>query len=389
MNTSAAIETIRKQWGQKLFILGHYYQQDDVLQHADVTGDSLELARRAAAERKAERIVFCGVHFMAESADILRSPHQTVYMPDIHAGCPMADMAPLREVQQVWKEIHEVTINGMPRNFPPKADPPPEDNPAVLPNRHYTSIRCGGRSIERQSCPANSAPAGWVPVVYVNSSAAVKAFCGEHGGSTCTSSNAAKVFQWVLDQGKRILFIPDEHLGANTARDLGLPDEAVAVYDPGKKWGGVGVDGIARARVLVWKGYCHVHTFTVDNITSARRQYPGAKIIVHPETPVAATLLADAHGSTSQIIRYVEAAPEGSTVVIGTEFHLVDRLARAHHGRLTIVPLRQSVCRNMILTTEAKLLALLEQWPGDQIVRVSEPLRVNARKALERMLEVK
>ena len=202
-------------------------------------------------------------------------------------------------------------------------------------------------------------------------------------------SNAAKVFQWVFNQGKRVLFIPDEHLGANTARDLGLPDEAVVVYDPGKAWGGVGVDGVARARVLAWKGYCHVHTFAVDDITAARRQYPDAKIIVHPETPAAVTRLADAHGSTSQIIRYVEAAPAGTTVVIGTEWHLVDRLARQHRGRLTIVPLRQSVCRNMIMTTEAKLLALLEQWPAELVVRVSEPLRVNARKALERMLEVK
>lgn len=333
-----------------------------MLRHADVTGDSLELSRRAAAAREAERIVFCGVHFMAESADILRSPHQAIYMPDIHAGCPMADMAPLREVQQVWKDIQAVATG--------------------LPARSATSV-AGGSSPER------SAQAGWIPVVYVNSSAAVKAFCGEHGGSTCTSSNAAKVFQWVLGQGKRILFIPDEHLGANTAHELGLPDEAVSVYDPGKKWGEVGVDGIARARVLVWKGYCHVHTFAVDDITSARRRYPGAKIIVHPETPAAATRLADAHGSTSQIIKYVESAPVGSTVVIGTEFHLVDRLARQHRGRLTIVPLRQSVCRNMILTTEAKLLALLEQWPEEQIVRVPEPLRVNARKALARMLEVK
>jgi quinolinate synthase len=149
------------------------------------------------------------------------------------------------------------------------------------------------------------------------------------------------------------------------------------------------VDGIAHARVLVWKGYCHVHTFTMDDIMSARQRYPGARIIVHPETPAVAARLADDHGSTSQIIKYVEAAPAGTTVVIGTEFHLVDRLARQHRGRLTIVPLRQSVCRNMILTTEAKLLALLEQWPEEQTVRVPEPLRVNARKALARMLELK
>lgn len=340
MNTGASIEALRKQLGKKLFILGHYYQQDAVLQHVDVTGDSLELSRRAAAERDAARIVFCGVHFMAESADILSAPHQVVYMPDIYAGCPMADMAPLREVQQVWRDIQAVATD-------------------------------------------------WVPVVYVNSSAAIKAFCGAHGGSTCTSSNAAKVFKWVLDQGKRILFVPDAHLGVNTAHDLGLPDAAVAVYDPGQKWGGVGVDGVGRARVLVWQGYCHVHNFTVDDIKVARQKYPGAKIIVHPETPAAATRLADAHGSTAQIIKYVEAAPAGTTLVIGTEWHLVDRLARQHCGRLTIVPLRQSVCRNMILTTEAKLLALLEQWPAEQIVRVNEPLRVDARQALARMLEVK
>lgn len=340
MNTGKNIEALRQQWGKKLFILGHYYQQPEVLRHVDVTGDSLELSRRAAAEQEAERIVFCGVHFMAESADILSGPRQTIYMPDIHAGCPMADMAPLREVQQGWKDIQAVA-------------------------------------------------AGWLPVVYVNSSAAVKAFCGEHGGCTCTSSNAAKVFQWAFNQGKRILFIPDEHLGVNTAHDLALPDEAVAVYDPGKKWGGLGEDGIARARVLAWKGYCHVHTFTADDIAAARCRYPSAKIIVHPETPAAACRLADAHGSTSQIIKYVEAAPEGSTVVIGTEFHLVDRLARQHRGRLTILPLRQSVCRNMIMTTEAKLLALLEHWPVEQVVCVSETLRLNARKALARMLEVK
>ncbi|MFH1478063.1 MAG: quinolinate synthase NadA [Verrucomicrobiota bacterium] len=362
MNTSESIEALRKQWGRQLCILGHYYQQDEVLKHADVIGDSLELARRAAVEMKAERIVFCGVHFMAESADILSGTHQAVYMPDIQAGCPMADMAPLREVQQVWQEIQAVADD--------------------LSSRQRSAWF-------RWSASRRQAQAGWIPVVYVNSSAAVKAFCGEHGGLTCTSSNAARVFHWAFNHGKRILFIPDEHLGTNTARDLGLPDGAVAVYDPGKKWGGVGVDGIARARVLVWKGYCHVHTFAVDDITSARRQYPDAKIIVHPETPAAAARLADEHGSTSQIIKYVEAAPAGSTVVIGTEFHLVDRLARQHRGRLTIVPLRQSVCRDMILTTEAKLLALLEQWPEEQVVRVSEPLRANARKALARMLEVK
>ncbi|MBI2437859.1 MAG: quinolinate synthase NadA [Lentisphaerae bacterium] len=333
MNATETIEAIRRQWGRKLFIPGHYYQQDEVLAHADVAGDSLELSRRAAAAQEAERIVFCGVHFMAESASILSAPRQTVYMPVIQAGCPMADMAPLREVEQVWKDLQAAA----------------------------------------ESLPARerSAQTGWLPVVYVNSSAAVKSFCGEKGGLTCTSSNAAKVIQWVFNQGKRVLFIPDEHLGVNTAYDMGLRDEEVAVYDPGKPWGGVGVEGIARARLLAWKGFCVVHTFKADEVIAARAKYPGAKIIVHPETPVAATRLADAHGSTSQIIRYVEAAPDGTTIVIGTEWHLVDRLARRHRARLTIVPLRQSVCRNMKMTTEASLL------------------RANARQALTRMLELK
>lgn len=345
-NTAESIESIRRQWGRKLFIPGHYYQQDEVLAHADVAGDSLELSRRAAAALSAERIVFCGVHFMAESAAILSGAHQTVYMPVVQAGCPMADMAPLREVEQVWKDL-QAAAAGRP------------------------------------------AQPGWLPVVYVNSSAAVKAFCGEHGGSTCTSSNAGKVIQWAFNQGFRVLFIPDEHLGVNTARDMGLPDEQVAVYDPGKPWGGVGVEGIARARLLAWKGFCVVHTFTADEVIAARQKYPNAKIIVHPETPALATRLADAHGSTSQIIRYVEAAPDGATIIIGTEWHLVDRLARQHKGRLTIMPLRQSVCRNMKMTTERSLLALLQNWPPENIVRVDEPLRANARKSLARMLEIK
>ncbi|MBI2440422.1 MAG: quinolinate synthase NadA [Lentisphaerae bacterium] len=351
MNTAETIEAIRRQWGRKLFIPGHYYQQDEVLAHADVAGDSLELSRRAAQAQEAERIVFCGVHFMAESAAIMSGAHQRVYMPVIHAGCPMADMAPLREVEQVWKDLQAA------------AESLPESERA------------------RQQ--------GWLPVVYVNSSAAVKAFCGAHGGSTCTSSNAPKVIQWAFNQGKRVLFIPDEHLGVNTAYDMGLKDDEVAVYDPGKPWGGVGVAGIARACLLAWKGFCVVHTFTADEVIAARRKYPGAKIIVHPETPAPATRLADAHGSTSQIIRYVEAAPDGATIIIGTEWHLVDRLARQHRARLTIVPLRQSVCRNMKLTTAANLLALLQKWPEENIVSVPEPLRADARKALARMLELK
>jgi quinolinate synthase len=260
-------------------------------------------------------------------------------MPDINAGCPMADMAPLRQVAAAWADLQ---------------------------------ARGGG----------------FLPVVYVNSSAAVKAFCGANGGSACTSSNATKVFRWVLNQGKRIFFIPDEHLGTNTAHDLGLPDEAVAVYDPDAPHGGLTDAALAGAQVLVWLGYCHVHIFSVEDIQAARQRFPGAKIIVHPETPKAVTRLADAHGSTSQIIRYVEAQPEGSTVVVGTELHLVERLARQHRGRRTVAPLRPSVCRNMALTNEAKLLFLLENWPEENAVRVPPELKESARLALSRMLAV-
>lgn len=336
---SRAIEDIRKDFGRRLLILGHYYQRDEVLRHADVAGDSLELSRRAAEVSTAERIVFCGVHFMAESAVILAGDAQAVFMPDVAAGCPMADMAPLRQVAKAWADLQ---------------------------------ARGGG----------------FLPVVYVNSSAAIKAFCGREGGSACTSSNAAKVFQWGLAQGRRVFFLPDEHLGANTAHDLGLPDDAVAVYDPGLEGGGLAARDFDRVRVLVWAGYCHVHSFTVGDIEAARRQYPAAKIIVHPETPAAAARLADAHGSTSQIIRYVESQAEGTTIVVGTELHLVERLAHMHQGRRRIVSLRPSACRNMALTSEAKLLSLLEGWPEANRVAVAPGLKSDARLALGRMLAV-
>ncbi len=334
-----AIEAVRNKLGKKLLILGHYYQRAEVLRHADVVGDSLELSHRAAAETAAEKIAFCGVHFMAESADSLISDQQSVYMPDVNAGCPMAEMAPLRHVEKAWADLQ---------------------------------ARSGD----------------FLPVVYVNSSGAVKAWCGREGGSACTSSNAGQVFQWVFAQGKRVFFVPDEHLGTNTAYDLGLPDDSVAVYDPDSKAGGLTADELAGARVLVWPGYCHVHIFAVEDIEAARRNYPDAKIIVHPETPKTVTRMADAHGSTAQIIRYVDVQPEGSTIVVGTELHLVERLARQHLGRRLIVPLRPSVCRNMALTNERNLLDLLENWSEANRVRVAPEFKSNARLALSRMLDL-
>lgn len=333
------IERLRAEWGKRLLILGHHYQRQAVLLHADAIGDSLELARRAAREKAAERIIFCGVHFMAESADILTADYQTIHMPEPEAGCPMAEMADETQVQTAWDILQE---------------------------------RGGG---------------DWLPVVYVNSTAAIKAFCGRRGGSACTSSNACKVFDWVFSQGKRVFFLPDEHLGVNTACDLGITGEKVAVFDPARKGGGLPESALTSATVLAWKGYCHVHTaFTTAHIKAVRERLPDAKIIVHPETPKEVVELADAHGSTSQIIKYVENAADGATVVIGTEVNLVERLAREHAGRVNVKVLSHSICPNMFMTTEESVLAVLENWPASNEIHVPEAYADDARKALDRML---
>ena len=332
------IEAVRREWGKRLFILGHLYQRGSVLRHADAAGDSLELSRRAAAQQEAERIVFCGVRFMAESADILTGPGQTVYMPEMSAGCPMADMATAGAMEEAWAFLE-------------------------------------------------SAGGGWLPVVYVNSSAGVKACCGRLGGSTCTSSNAPRVMQWVLGQGRKVFFLPDEHLGVNTAHDLGIPDGEVVPYDPRQPRGGLTPEAVRKAQVVVWKGFCVVHVaFTVEHVRRVREQIPGARIIVHPETPKEVVRLADAHGSTAQIIKYVEEAPAGSTIVIGTEVNLIERLAEQHRGRVSIKALRPAVCANMAKTNEHNLLEVLRDWPKDKEVHVPEAVAADARKALQRML---
>jgi len=337
---SQQIELIRQERGPSLLILAHHYQRSTVVAHADALGDSLELARMAASQRVAERIVFCGVHFMAESADMLSAPEQAVYMPETRAGCPMADMA---------------TVSAM------------EAARQVLAKR-------GG---------------DWLPVVYVNSSAAIKAVCGRNGGSCCTSSNAARVFQWAFDQGKRVLFLPDEHLGANTAHDLGVPDAAISVYDPYQPQGGLSDDAIAAAQVVVWKGYCQVHAaFSVEQVSQVREKLPHARIIVHPETPKEVVRMCDAHGSTAQIIEYVNAAAEGETIVVGTELNLVQRLAEQNRGRVDIKALKPSVCANMAKTNEHNLLELLKTWPAALKIRVDSQVAEEARLSLERMLAI-
>lgn len=334
------IEAIRREWGSRLLILGHHYQRESVLRHADVLGDSLELSRQAAGHKEAERIVFCGVKFMAESADTLTSPSQVVYMPETAAGCPMSDMADVPRTTAAWQ-----TLEGW-----------------------------GG---------------GWLPVVYVNSSAELKALCGRWGGSTCTSSNAPRVLRWVLGQGKKVFFLPDEHLGTNTAHDLGLRDEEIAVYDWTKPDGGLTRADADRAKILVWKGFCIVHVaFSVEQVRLAREKLPGAKIIVHPESPAEVVRLADEHGSTAQIVDYVNKAPDGSTIVIGTELNLIERLARQHAGRVSVKSLRPSVCANMAKTNERNLLDLLQTWPAIRRISVPQDVAEDARKALRRMLEL-
>lgn len=339
--TSCRIEAIRREYGKRLMILGHLYQRSAVIAHADVTGDSLELSRKAAEQRDAERIVFCGVRFMAESADILTSPEQAVYMPDTSAGCPMANMARAEDVETAWSFLQEQDRDG------------------------------------------------WIPVVYVNSTADIKALCGRWGGSACTSSNAAAVFRWAIDQDRRVFFVPDEHLGWNTAHDMGIPDDRVAVYDPRLAGGGIAADCMRRALVVVWKGFCLVHTaFTAEHVKLARERHPGARIIVHPETPKDVLRLADAHGSTSQICRYVEESAAGSTVIVGTEQNLVERLAEKHRGRVKVLALSPSICANMAKTNESNLLAVLRDWPERNRIVVPPAIAADARAALARMLSI-
>ncbi len=328
----------KKQWGSKLLILGHHYERSSVLQHADRVGDSLELARIAASQRDAERIVFCGVRFMAESADILTSASQAVYMPDPDAGCPMADMADVDKLKKVWSFLTESN-------------------------------------------------AQWIPIVYVNSSAQVKAFCGARGGSACTSSNAREIVSRELESGNRVVFLPDEHLGTNTAVRLGLGSNELEYCDPAERDGGLTSESVEKSSMIIWRGFCHVHTaFSLEHISVIRKDYPDARIIVHPEVPYRVASLADELGSTAQIIRYVESLPEGSVVFVGTERHLVERLASQYGNRIDVRPLAYSTCTDMALTDEQKLARLLEEWPESHRISVPQSVALNARKCLEKML---
>ncbi|MCG3041758.1 quinolinate synthase NadA [Streptomyces sp. S1A] len=337
----------KERLGEKVFVLGHHYQRDEVIQFADVTGDSFKLARDAAARPEAEYIVFCGVHFMAESADILTSDRQQVVLPDLAAGCSMADMATAEQVAECWDVLTEAGV----------ADTT-------------------------------------VPVSYMNSSADIKAFTGRHGGTICTSSNARRALDWAFGQGEKVLFLPDQHLGRNTAvRDMGMSLEDCVVYNPHKPGGGLTAEELRAAKMILWRGHCSVHgRFTLDSVNDVRERVPGVNVLVHPECRHEVVAAADHVGSTEYIIKTLEAAPAGSKWAIGTELNLVRRLANrfAPEGK-EVVFLDRTVCfcSTMNRIDLPHLVWALESLADGKVVnriQVDPETEKFAKLALERML---
>jgi quinolinate synthase len=352
--------------GKRLVILGHHYQREEVIAFADARGDSFGLSRYAADQREAEFVVFCGVHFMAESADILTAPHQAVILPDLNAGCSMADMADLEGVEQIWDEIAGVT------------------------------------DIE-----------GVVPVTYMNSAAALKAFVGRNGGAVCTSSNARAILTWALGlngtlgpdgeprpgapaggSGHKVLFFPDQHLGRNTGFQLGFGAGDMAVVDPRKELGGLEDRQVKESTLLLWKGHCSVHQrFAPRHVDAFRADHPDGLVIVHPECSHEVVAMADEVGSTDYIIKAVAEAAPGSTIAVGTEIHLVDRLAREHAADRTVVSLDPLICpcSTMFRIDLPHLAWILEGLVAGEVrnrITVDEATATDARVALERMLAI-
>jgi quinolinate synthase len=331
--------------GDSVFVLGHHYQRDEVIQFADVTGDSFKLAREAAARPEASYVVFCGVHFMAESADILTGDHQQVVLPDLGAGCSMADMATAEQVAEAWDVLTDAGVADV-----------------------------------------------TVPVSYMNSSAAIKAFTGEHGGTICTSSNAETALRWALSKGSKVLFLPDQHLGRNTAvLKFGLSLEDCVVFDPRKTNGGLTVAQLQAATMILWKGHCSVHgRFTRECVDEVRERVPGVTVLVHPECKHEVVTAADLVGSTEFIIKTIEAAPAGSAWAIGTELNLVSRLAKQHPDK-TIVFLDKTVCfcSTMNRIDLPHLVWALESLVDGHVVNqieVDPETTKYARQALDQML---
>jgi quinolinate synthase len=354
------ITAAKEKLGSRLAILGHHYQQDDIIEFADFTGDSFELSRRAAEQKGIEYVVFCGVHFMAESADILTDESVRVILPDLGAGCSMADMANLDQTLEAWAQLTEL-------------------------------------------CPDQTI----VPITYMNSSAAIKAFVGEHGGAVCTSSNCRDVLEWALKGGAnpqseirnpqskiKILFFPDQHLGRNTAYAMGYPLEKMAVWDPKQDLGGNDEQFLRDADFVLWKGHCSVHAlFRPEHVDEVRAKYPDMKVIVHPECKWEVVQKADMAGSTAYIVKQVEAAPPGTEWAIGTEVHLVNRLKQEHpEQKIIVLSDCQCLCTTMFRIDLPHLCWVLENLVEGNVVneiRVDSHTRKWATVALERMLAIK
>jgi quinolinate synthase len=348
LSEQEAAQRIREhkaRFGDRLLILGHHYQQDEVIQFADLTGDSLKLSQLAAEARTAEYVVFCGVHFMAESADILTDEKVQVILPDLSAGCSMADMAELEQMEDAWEFLLEST---------------------------HAKI---------------------IPITYVNSSAAIKAFCGRHDGACCTSSNARQVLEYALSQGEKVVFLPDQHLGRNTAYALGHPLESMVVYDPQEMDGGLTAQQVRDATFILWKGHCSVHQlFTVEQCEQIKAQDPECKIIVRPECPWEVVQKSDMAGSTEYIIRVLDDAPEGSRWAVGTEAHLVNRLSARHSDTKQIRSLAgvQCLCTTMYRIDMKHLLWSLDELAAGCIVnriKVDDDTKKWSVVALQRMLD--
>ena len=339
------LTAIKKRLGARVVVLGHHYQQDDVIAFADITGDSLELARKAADLKDAEFIMFCGVHFMAETADMLTGPNQKVILPDMRAGCSMADMANRREIDVAWKYL----------------------------------TACTSEKI--------------VPITYINCTAALKSFVGENNGSICTSSNAEKVITWGLNQGQKLLFFPDQHLGRNTCFKLGIALEDMVVYDPRRQHGGLTPEQIQKANVILWYGFCSVHQgFNASHIEMWRQKDPERILIVHPECSFEVVQGSDLAGSTSFIVNQVKAAAPGTKFAIGTEINLVNRLAAQYpHVDITSLSPYQCLCTTMYRIRPRWLLEsfrAIERGQAINVISVDEQTKKYALKALDQMLSI-
>lgn len=341
----AAIRAHKARFGKRLVILGHHYQQDEVIRFADFTGDSLKLSQLAAAQTDAEFVVFCGVHFMAESADILTDDGVAVILPDLSAGCSMADMAALDQLEDAWDHLTSVT------------------------------------------------DARIIPITYVNSYASIKAFCGRHEGACCTSSNARKILEYALGQGDKVIFLPDQHLGRNTAYAMGYPLDSMVLYDPHQPNGGLSDRQVQDAKFFLWKGHCSVHgLFTEKHCDQIRAWDPQAKILVHPECKWEVVQKADLAGSTEYILKTLDEAPEGTSWAVGTEIHLVSRLAEKFAGRKVIRSLSglQCLCTTMYRIDMPHLLWSLDELAAGRVVnqvKVDEETKHWAVVALQRMLD--